>query len=156
MTAWLLSVAGVGILGVLIGHLTAKTRLHGVIKTACTYIFLLVLIFPLPTLISGGFDMTSCSIFDGDFSYNESVMDATEKSYFAVVGVEVDRTLKDAGYETKSEVRGRLTDSGGAVESVTVTLKGEQTDSAAAALAVKSLVAEYLEIDVGAVQVIFE
>ena len=75
MTAWLLSVAGVGILGVLVSVLTNKTRLHKVVRTACTYAFLLVLVFPLPSLITS-VGSGSCGIFDEAPTYDEEVLDS--------------------------------------------------------------------------------
>lgn len=147
MTAWLLSVAGTGILGVLIGHLTSKTRMHTVIKTACTYVFLLVLIFPLPTLITNGMDMSSCSIFGTDFSYNEDVFDKTGGAYFSVVKVELERQAKERGYDIECEIKGRVDNEKVTVESVNVTLKGEFADSSAAALEVIAFVADCLEVD---------
>ncbi len=153
MTAWLLSVAGTGILGVLIGHLTSKTRMHSVIKTACTYVFLLVLIFPIPTFFAKGIDMTSCSIFNTDFSYNENVLDKTGSAYFAVVEAELNRKVKEIGYYARCSVKGRIDGEKIIAEGAEVTVFGEFADSSSVILEVRAFVAEYLGIDQGAVRV---
>lgn len=153
MTVWLLSVAGTGILGVLIGHLTSKTRMHSVIKTACTYVFLLVLIFPIPTLITNGIDMSSCSIFGGDFSYNEDVFDKTSEAYFSIVKTEIERQAQERGYEIECEINGTLDEEKITVHEVIVILKGEFADSSAAILDVKAMIADYLEVEQSIVRV---
>lgn len=156
MMVWLLSVAGTGILGVLIGHLTAKTRMHNVIKTACTYAFLLVLIFPIPSLISNGIDMSSCGISGTDFSYNDDVFEKTGSAYFSVVKVELERKVKEYGYEVECEIKGSLDDEKVRVDGVDVTLKGEFADSSAAILDVKAFIADCLEVEQSIVRVKIE
>lgn len=153
MNAWLLSVVGVGILGVIINFLTAKTRLHSVVKTACTYVFLLVLIFPLPSLITGGGDGSSCGIFDSEISYDEDILNNTNNAYFSIVSTSLKRTLKEDGYDTDVEVKGDITGEKAIVNEVIIILHGEFADSSTAILAVRDLAADYLMADVSIVRV---
>lgn len=154
MTAWLLSVAGAGILGVIISYLTSKTRLHSVIKTACTYVFLLVLVFPLPALIAGGTgDGSSCGIFDSEIEYDDDILDTTNEAYFSIVSGRLKRTLKEDGYEVDVTVKGSIAGDKATVSEVLIVLHGEFADSSTAALKVGALAADYLLADISVVKV---
>lgn len=155
MTAWLLSVAGVGILGVLVSVLTNKTRLHKVVRTACTYAFLLVLVFPLPSLITS-VGSGSCGIFDEAPTYDEEVLDSVSSAYLEVVGDALDAALAEKGYVAESRLTGNATGAEVNVDSADVTLYGDFTDSASVILTVRGLVAEYLGIGTENVRVLIE
>ena len=154
MTAWLLSVVGAGIIGVLVEQLTSRTRLHKVIKTACTYVFLLVLIFPLPSLVQNGVDMESCGISGSEITYDEDILDVTDGAYFSLVASALGSAIAAEGYDADCEVTGSASGDTVIVDGVTITLRGEFTDSSAAVLRVKSLAADYLGIEQPKVQVI--
>lgn len=153
MTAWLLSVAGAGILGVIISFLTNKTRLHSVIKTACTYVFLLILVFPLPALITGGGETSSCGIFDAEVTYDEDILNATDKAYFSIVSASLKRVLAQDGYDVDVSISGNASGDTVVVDGVLVILHGEFSDSSSTSLVVRDLVADYLMTDVSKVRV---
>ncbi len=153
MTAWILSVAGAGLIGVIITHLTEKTRLHKVVRTASTYVFLLVLVFPLPSLVEKGADLGSCNMFDSSVEYDEGVLDVTDGAYFSIVAKSLEGVLRNDGYETVCEIDGSASGEKIAVYSVTVRLIGEFSDSSVTILTVRRTVADYLEIEENTVRV---
>ncbi len=153
MTAWILSVAGAGLIGVIIAHLTEKTRLHKTVRTACTYVFLLVLVFPLPSIVSKGVDLGSCNVLDGSVEYDEDVLGVTDGAYFSIVARSLEKALKDDGYDATCEIDGSASGEKVEVYSVSVRLNGEFADSSVTMLAVKRAVAEYLEIEENKVRI---
>ncbi|MBQ7227934.1 MAG: hypothetical protein IJX05_06010 [Clostridia bacterium] len=157
MIAWLLSVAGVGILGVIVSHLTAGTRLKKTVKVACTYVFILAVIFPLPSLISDGVSGESCGgIFDGEIEYNQDVLDVTDGAYFEIVATSLESVLSESGYVCDCKIKGTMSGEKARIENVTVNVKGEFADSVVAGSEIRKLVSEYLEISESEVKVNFE
>ena len=144
MTVWLMSVLGTGILGAVINHLTAGTRMHGAVRTACVYAFVLAVIFPVPMIISGDY---------GDSAYDEDIADITDEAYFALAAEALDAELAAHGYDTSSVVEGTVYADKATVTRVVVTLYGEFADSSSEIVRVGALVSEYFGTDISAVYV---
>ena len=153
MTAWILSVLGTGLLGVIFQHLTAKTRLHHVVRTACIYVFILVVILPLPAIFSGGIDMESCDIGGNGADFDENVMETTDRAYFTLVEQALDKYLSDSGYETDSYIEGSVFSEKITVKKVTIEVIGEFSDSSVVTVSVREIAADYLEIEKSAISV---
>ena len=151
MTVWLMSVLGTGILGAVINHLTAGTRMHGAVRTACVYAFVLAVIFPVPMIISGNYDALSCDY--GDSTYDEDIADVTDEAYFALAAEALDAELAAHGYDTSSVVEGTVYADKATVTRVVVTLYGEFADSSSEIVRVGALVSEYFGTDISAVYV---
>ena len=116
--------------------------------------FLLVLIFPLPSLVQTGVDMESCGISGSEITYDEDILDVTDGAYFSLVASALGSAIAAEGYDADCVVTGSASGDTVIVDGVTITLRGEFTDSSAAVLRVKSLAADYLGIEQSKVQVI--
>lgn len=153
MTAWLLSVVGVGIVSVLVNYLTQGMKLHHTVGTACKYIFILVLIFPIPTMIGGGMQNQSCNAFEDNFEYNEEIMNSTSDAYLAVLEGAVEQSLSEDGYSADCKLYGTVTGSEVNLTSALVVVKGEFSDSSVVIIKVRELTAEMLDISKDIVEV---
>lgn len=139
MTVWLLSILGVGVLDVLVLHFTENTRMYKTVKTVCSVVFVFVIIYPLPGLISGTFE------FDG-ISFNYST--------------EIDSNLTDIVYESEKKLMEKAVESALANEGFTVKITID-ADFDGANMQIKSVraksekyyaeiitkISEYLDID---------
>ncbi len=151
MTVWLLGVLGTGVLGAVINHLTSGTRMHGVVRTACVYAFVLAVIFPVPMLIAGDFGALSCDY--GDTEYDKEIADATDEAYFSLAAQALDAELAANGYDTESVVEGTVYAEKATVTRITVMLYGEFADSSAEIVRVGRIAADYFGTDISAVYV---
>lgn len=145
MTEWLLSAAGIAVLLVLVSYLSSGTKMHNTIKTASAYIFILVMIYPLPSLISGSFNFTSCSLYD-DFVYDEKIENSVNSEYMNLIEQTLDSKLTEDGYNTVSNVSGSYVSGELVIEKVIITVYGEYADSTSVMLIVKRKTAEYLNV----------
>ena len=154
MTAWILGVLGSGVLGAVVSHLTSGTRVHKAVKTACIYVFILAVIFPVPVLASGEWKALSCDF--ENVEYDEKIADVTDEAYFSLVSEALDGELSGSGYDTETVIQGTVYSSNAIIDSVTITVFGEYADSSAEILRIKDIAAEYLEIDLSLIYVYVE
>ena len=152
MTAWILGVLGTGVIGAVVSGLTANTRVHKIVRTACVYAFVLAVIFPLPGLISGDWQALSCDGAENN-GYDAGIVEVTDEAYFSLVSEALEEELKKSGYDTECLVTGTVFADKAEAESVTIKLYGEFSDSSSERVRVASLAAAYLETDVSLLSV---
>lgn len=151
ITAWILGVLGTGVAGAVVNRLAAGTRMHSVIKTACVYAFVLAVIFPVPLILSGDWELSSCG-YDGT-EYDENISAVTDEAYFALAAEALGEELAAEGYDVDVRIEGTVFSDSAKVEKVIVTLYGEFADSSSEVVRIKQLSAEYLETDISSVYV---
>lgn len=97
MTVWLLSILGVGVLDVLVLHFTENTRLHKTIKTVCSVVFVFVIIYPLPGLISGSLEFGGIT-FNYSTEIDSNLTDIVYENQKILLENAIESALKDDGF----------------------------------------------------------
>lgn len=154
MTAWLISLSGVAVLGVIVTHLSAGTRMAKTVKLAFTYTFLLTLVFPLPSLFEYKTDCNN--VFNFEIEYDEDIIDGVDKTYFEIVSTSLDEVLRERGYSSKTQIDGTVSGEKAEVFSVIVTVSGEFYDGNLIKTEIQTIVVEYLGIEKSKVSVKIE
>ena len=103
MTTWLLSMLGIGLLDVIVLHFTEHSKLNKTIKTVCSVIFILVVIYPIPSLINGKLDFDMIS-FDYSIEIDSSMTDIIHKNEIKLLEKAVENALAGDGYTAEISI----------------------------------------------------
>ena len=144
LATWVLSVLGIVLVGTLVDLLLTKSRLKSVIRAVFATITVLVIVTPLPGLVStGSFDI-SADITDGDF------LDYASDLKIGVLERAAERALAAEGIEAAVEIEGTA-DTDIAIERVTIILSADgipdENEHINKYNSVRRLAADYLNVE---------
>ena len=149
MTAWLLGILGVGVLDIVVLHFTESSRLHKTIKTVCSVIFILVVIHPLPGLISGNIEFDAI-IFNYSIEMDSTMTDIVYESERKLLENAVNSALRDEGYNATVKISAEFEGGNIVITRVTVTADAYNGQIADRISEYLDIGKEYIYIDVKA------
>ena len=144
LATWVLSILGIVLVGTLVDLLLTKSRLKSVIRSVFATITVLVVVTPLPKLVStGSFDLDA-DITDGEFLTYASDLK------IGVLERAVERALAAQGIEATVEIEGTA-DTDIAIERVTINLSADGIQDENEHInkydSVRRLAADYLNVE---------
>lgn len=144
LATWVLSILGIVLVGTLVDLLLTKSRLKSVIRSVFATIIVLVIVTPLPGLVStGSFDINA-DITDGEFLTYASDLK------IGVLERAVERALAAEGIEAAVEIEGTA-DTDIAIERVTINLSADgipdENEHINKYDSVRRLAADYLNVE---------
>lgn len=123
ISAWVMSILGVVILGTVIDLLLSKSRLKNFIRSVFATVSILIIITPLPSLIQNGFSINWEDI-KGEVILDEGFLDYTQKLKIKALESSVTAAFADEGISgLKIDITATVENNEINVKRVTVDLK---------------------------------